>query len=114
MQGPSYPADSMIAMLDIEPPEQDKWSGLDAVPTNLDSAVPNLLASELAENRLEITAAVAGRGRGLKTLVPLREGQLICFGTGLKFTSKSKLMQFLKIPGHAVYNDKILLVEDVL
>ena len=63
---------------------------------------------------MEITAAVAGRGRGLKTLVPLREGQLICFGTGLKFTSKSKLMQFLKIPGHAVYNDKILLVEDVL
>lgn len=112
--GPSFPADSLCAILDIEPPAGDKWAGLDMVPSNLETAIPALLANELTENRLEITPVVAGRGRGLKTAVPLREGQFICNGTGIKFSSKNKLLQFLKIPGHAVYNDRVIVVEDVL
>ena len=113
MSGPVYPADSIYFMLEIEPADSDKWAGVDVVPSSLDTAIPNLLANELTECRLEITSAAAGRGRGIKTLVPLREGQVVCDGTGIKFTSKSKLLQFLKIPGHAVYNDRIICVENV-
>ena len=73
-----------------------------------------LVADELEKWQLRVTPLGTGiAGRGLETIIPRRDGDLVCHATSLFFDDEAALRCFLQLPGHHRYCDRVVKIEGV-
>lgn len=99
-------------ILQVSVPTTDSFAGLDVNHSCLDQRVPKLLGKELTDYGLGLVIQ-EGAGRGLVTLRPLSEGETVVVATSDKFSSLSKLMSWLRLPGHGCLADGVVSLNNV-
>ena len=105
------PPKQVVQLFDIAP--QSTWrSGLNRRDLDLEKIMPDLLATELAENELDIQ--MTDKGRSLFSLRGIKEGQQICTAKVLLFENKDGLQSFLQSDSARAYLcDRVVHIRNV-